>query len=550
MPLPSLAPISRADPLMLRLWQSGREIFHSNTLAFLIGEEQYGPCLLETLTGDSGWTDYDVRTLREKWQLDIFVIARKKPKHSPSPNQGPCAGNAEQVKKAFDEWRIVVIENKFKSLPDQGQLMRYTKKLDDQFKQTTPGDEGCNGQRSAGTKLLCELWRADSPEKTDDPAESVAVEEHTDQAKKSGNTLNNRQRVNGTLYRVILQPTLAKPPHTPCASKPCAGCAATIADCAKITSPNTASKANPPGTLVRHWRAVSYQDLVKCLPMHSTSGGSSPSLGSLFIPAYRDLVDRTCTFHEDLRVYLKGHNPFADVDQLEAGAQALGVWDFIDKWRYGWLTEEAKLKIHGLYRSPGQPLQLQQGRAILPDHLLFSGTNNLKCWIIASSGYSRGTGLTNLELIYYLDNPTTFTRGKYTIEFELQGGSLRLMLGHPQPIPSWVAVAPLRLDDLSKELSPCLPQGFSWRGNGSPTLGRFGGGQKVSQLTAWNQLTKVPGSNLYWSAQMWSGNPPAGNWARQDMGHIAGCIACSARSILQWLDANAIVSGVANPDWF
>ncbi len=55
MPLPTPAHVSNADPLMIRLWQSGREIFLSNTLAFLIGEAQYGPCLLETLTGDSGW---------------------------------------------------------------------------------------------------------------------------------------------------------------------------------------------------------------------------------------------------------------------------------------------------------------------------------------------------------------------------------------------------------------------------------------------------------------------------------------------------------------
>lgn len=54
MPPPTFAHVSNADPLMLRLWQSGREIFQSNTLAFLIEKAQYGSCLLETLTGDSG----------------------------------------------------------------------------------------------------------------------------------------------------------------------------------------------------------------------------------------------------------------------------------------------------------------------------------------------------------------------------------------------------------------------------------------------------------------------------------------------------------------
>lgn len=375
MPLPSLAPISRADPLMLRLWQSGREIFHSNTLAFLIGDAKYGPCLLQQLTGDSGWNNYEVRTLREKWQLDILVIARKKPAHPSSPE--PCAGNAGQVEAAFDDWRIVVIENKFKSLPDRGQLMRYTKKLDEQFAQTTPGNEGCNGQRSAGAMLLCELWRADSVDQADEPAERQpsgtddahddenTTAEHTGHAGGSGKTLSNRQKVVGTLYRVVLQPTLANAPPTPCSSEPCGGCAAASTDCVEIDLSGTT------GTLLtRNWRAVSYEDLLTCLPSpaaRSASGSSSPTLTSLFIPAYRDLVDQTCNLHRTLHQYLQGKNSFADAVQLEAGARALGIWDFIDKWRYGWLAEKTKLKIrsHRLLL-PALTLQFKKGQSLFP----------------------------------------------------------------------------------------------------------------------------------------------------------------------------------------
>jgi hypothetical protein len=78
MTVPSIRAISKADPLMLRLWQPGREVFHSNTLPCLIKHPAQGDRLLESLNGDGSWISYEVRCLREKLNLDVIVIARKK----------------------------------------------------------------------------------------------------------------------------------------------------------------------------------------------------------------------------------------------------------------------------------------------------------------------------------------------------------------------------------------------------------------------------------------------------------------------------------------
>lgn len=579
MTIPSVQPVAKADPLMLNLWQSGRELFHSNTLAYLIARSPWRNVLLEQLTGYGGWHQYELRVLREKWNLDIVIIARMRRQGS-APE--PCVGEIDEVRASFADWRAVVIENKFKSLPDCGQLMRYTAKLDQLFKQRPFSNEGCNGPRKAGLKLLCDLWSVDFPEKSDSDLDDkdIAGEECAilSATSEGGETpLSNRERVDGYLYRVLLQPTLANASATSCADKPCPGCAPGTTDCPAI---DVGLKG---ATFVRRWRAVGYRDLMRCLPARCPPG-AAPALTDQFIPAYRSLVVRTTSLHTRLRTHLNGPDPFSDVDALEVPGQRAGIWDFVDKWRYGWLAEQVKYKIiakAGMSIFPAVTLQFKPNRTMLPDHPgrvgLFDNGSGFKCWILSSAGYSRGLGLATVNLVYCLNTSSNgFQPGKYSIALQLQGRFLKLMLSHAVALPSnwrrhfppgsvphqpwhtWVINANRRLMDLSSAVNLSV----NWIGSaGGTALRSYGGGQQVDQLHQITssslpayRLTYQPGSILYWSAEMWSPTPTNGKsrtgvWATSQMDQIAEDIVSAALSIL--CNVNFLsVPGNPNPDWF
>lgn len=117
--LGSYAKSSRDRAMMFWLWQSGRELFHSNMFAFLLEDDIYGATVANALAGqnivsiNNGNPSHEIRVLREKLNLDLIALL--------------------QAKNPKDDCYVIAVENKFKSIPDVAQLRKYDGKLEEQF---------------------------------------------------------------------------------------------------------------------------------------------------------------------------------------------------------------------------------------------------------------------------------------------------------------------------------------------------------------------------------------------------------------------------------
>ena len=109
---------------MFHLMLGGRELFHSNFIAWLLGLDG-DPFKLAALFGFKG---VKLSVEREKLNLDLILSDGPLKKSVTRSSNRKIGRNG---KKEFSEPQcVVVIENKFKSLPDEEQLAEYKVKIE------------------------------------------------------------------------------------------------------------------------------------------------------------------------------------------------------------------------------------------------------------------------------------------------------------------------------------------------------------------------------------------------------------------------------------
>jgi hypothetical protein len=109
---------------MFHLMLGGRELFHSNFLAWLLGLDG-DPFKLAALFGLEG---VKLSVEREKLNLDLILSDGPLKKSVKRSSNKKIGRNGK--KESSEPQCVVVIENKFKSLPDEEQLAKYEVKIE------------------------------------------------------------------------------------------------------------------------------------------------------------------------------------------------------------------------------------------------------------------------------------------------------------------------------------------------------------------------------------------------------------------------------------
>lgn len=547
---------SEADPLMVRLWQSGRELFHSNVLAYLLEDQRnstnpaalpagdstsapYANCTLEALTGESAWENFHVAVLREKLNMDLIVIALPRLQYPKCIGETLTQQYWARLAGSEKEWRLIAIENKFKSLPEAGQLRRYTGKILNNL--STPGRLRKLGlddlQKHCGNPVQI----GDAPAKSLRTIlrwwlESQGLNDEGEEEQEPG-AGQTRQAVNretgagaadeevgpsatvpkisassgskGRLWRAYLQPSISR------------------------VSANTKSAAVEK-TAATHfttlgstgWKGVSYQDLLRCIP---TEAGAE--LATQFIAGYRIVCQGACEFHEQMVEELRplppaAPAPFSSFDAIRDQAKPFRLVDFVDKWRYS-LLETAiaeKLASRSYFVSHGAPnlqpflRRSSSGKGAEPAPSCIGRLeveNGRKAWVETYASFSRGTGMSGANLYPYDESPDgAKTPLPFNLGVQLQGGRLKLFVGFAGKLPEGDTRERTRLIDegaeVLKRLWDCRGE-IDWNVDeqtGLLKVGTYGGNQKVSLLDLNGSTLRVQdGRLIYYFADLWGAKP-------------------------------------------
>ncbi len=265
------------EALLLKLWQSGRELFHSNMLAYLIENESYRDHLLNYLTDETiKWSEtYHIKVKRKYLNMDIVIICIPKNSTDTPDNIDYWQYWGENF---TNEWHHIVIENKFKSLPSKQQLDKYDKKIKPHHSQDSLTE-------------ISKIWD-----------------------KENNFKLNKKPTIKPTkkLTKRLLIPN------------------------------NFSTRINYNDWEIKTWKRIS--EIAK--PQNTVNN----SLEYNFIDSYCKIIEESCNIHDLLyKVIHNSDTSFSKLDEYRNEAFELKLHDFVDKWRYQWLSKliEEKLLVSG-----------------------------------------------------------------------------------------------------------------------------------------------------------------------------------------------------------
>lgn len=367
----------REETLVLSLWQAGRELFHSNVLAYLLESPAYQKSLLGYLWGDDTCEAFHVRALREQGGLDLLVVMLPK---ADVPARTPETATywnwlAEHLQQPQPNQpmraRLLVIENKFKSLPDEAQLQGYSEELHD------------------GTYPIVRkpAWYADSVNGADD----AGIERVVDQ---------RLPYLAADCRKVILTPGGGKP--------------ITV----KITQEYRAETGNRQRSRVAKiqledvWHSKSWQEISErllALPDLRTH------LEAQFVLSYARLLRTATDLHRGIEVHCTGTSSFDTLDALRTATESVRLADFVDKWRYAFLASALRNALKTLGWQSDQSVRNARGL-----ELHFQPSAERKDLIaVVDTFFSRGMGGVD---VYVLSDSAGFG-----LALQLQGSRLKIM---------------------------------------------------------------------------------------------------------------------------
>lgn len=446
------------QPLVLRLWQSGRELFHSNVLAYLLESPTYRDPLLHYLWGDP-CTGYHVRALREHNSIDLLVVMLPVAPDAALTPESPqywdwLTQNLTHQRRA----RLLAIESKFKSLPDESQLQGYSERL---HAETRPI------ARKPGWYLNCV---------------SAGDENLTDAL-----GIDNHPYLAADSKKVILTPT-------------------TDGD---ITVPVRINWSVETGHQNRvrvpeyiHddvWSSKSWQALAELLLAQPVPNNG---LESSFVASYAALLQTATQLQHGIAVHCAGEGSFAVLDKLRAPAEPLRLRDFVEKWRYQFLTKYLREALIGQGWPMDQRVRNKRGSEVqFSVPVLGDGAVS-----IVAPFFSRSTGGVDVGI---------FRPGhqRFAVSVQLQGAQLKLMfaMGNGEEHNQRLAVV-AALQALA-HVSPAFSAIFG-ADHLPAQLGRYN--QRVALTCAPSnrhlgevERVESDGRLLYASARMWAYEPDA-----------------------------------------
>lgn len=384
----------RNEALVLRLWQSGRELFHSNVLAYLLESSTFGPRLLKYFWGAS-CDGFHVRALREENGIDLLVIMLPvSPDRGLLPEQESYwAWLAESI-QATTLARVLVIENKFKSLPDAAQLQGYSRKL---HSDTLP----------FARKLR---WYAEKVWIGDDVQEND---------KGDGNKKALQPYLVAETRKVILTPTSGS------------DVSVELPFTYTVASGMWQRKGVPVNAARMQmdlWKSCNWQEVAGEIAGSQASGvadsdqqdsggpgGIARSLERSFIDSYGKLLAVATELQQELNSHCQGGAAFSGLDSLTRQAQTLRLNDFVQKWRYEFLTSLLRTTLADKGWIQDQPVLNKRG-----SEMQFRIPTGPGFVAVVGTFFSRGTGGTDIGI---------FCRGdsEFAVEVQLQGNTLKLM---------------------------------------------------------------------------------------------------------------------------
>lgn len=506
---------SGPQSLVMRLWQSGRELFHSNVLAFLLEHGEYGAKLLAALTGIDGWRDFHVRVLREKNNIDLIVIALPKIDNADDPT---ILDYWENVVEPRDkrEWRLIAIENKFKSLPDESQLEEYNQKIATYLRcelaALVEASQGIDlpANTPVAIKVDVPLKKNNCPKKIGlRPADGEEVREHLapilklildwwDECEGGNPTTSvtsekkNRLKSNkpilclpGKVWRVLLQPT-----------------------------------SGAENVTIQGWRVQAYDQLVQLLDINQLPRDGTQNnvqfLEQQFLEEYKKLIASACKFHCDLQKDLIGNKIFfSAIDKYRAQSTRYRLRDFVDKWRYRFLEERIREQAgKSSAFCPNKFVQQATSKSLkrMPGNIGQWKWNETGCWIFTYTSFSRSTGMAGISLYSYRDDGCH----PFTVDLQLQANRLKLMIGKAENVDTWEKDAMSIFTRLA-----CHFDNIDWKVgvNGEKKVGTYV--QRICVLKNHNNIERNDGSLRYIYADMWGNYPTVGTWSEKTLADIA-----------------------------
>jgi hypothetical protein len=411
------------DKLMLKLWQSGRELFHSNMLAYLIEDSDFSPNVLHYLIEGRqmnaeksfGLKNFHIRVWREYKHMDLWIMALP-----PIMKAGICldpdketywcewANEIKLEESTVHPWHLIVIENKFKSLPDWAQLYRYSAHL-------------VNDRPTLG--WLKKYWQQGS-DQNDSEEGVIGVGPHDDlniQNKMgefpvdrgitlpthSSNQLNassaskkniagERSKPSREGHWIILQ-----------ASDPCSE----IEDAITINLKGQRAKERSKSYKWerRYWNEIAkciessthakYKGRVENYMQHTVASNSIYVDPIAFLSSYKNIISRACTVNTLISKLTK--QDFGSLDNLRNEANKYKLHDFTEKWRYSWLGHVVKRQLFvdccdaKTADAARRPAQI--GKKIV-EGFDFKVCDTGEFWIQITPFFSRGTGGVDINI--------------------------------------------------------------------------------------------------------------------------------------------------------
>lgn len=342
--------------MMFRMWQAGRELFHSNMFAFLLEDVNYGPIVANVLADNkiisvsNGAPTHEVRVLREAYRLDLIVLIR------PKSIKGPCY--------------VIAVENKFKSIPDIGQLAHYDETLDEHFPQGAPN----NTKSKKSFDRLWQFWETGAH----DGNKQNEDEPDTGSGAPAKTTTCNCTSV--ILLKTVLVPT------------------------------------NNIFSGYSNWKSVTYKAVYKAM---------GKSLTPCALNGYVQITQATICVIDALWSDLAtvAFSSF-DAAALKMKTRHLRLNDLVEKYRYEWLRSSW---IKKMLTQPSVVQALPEGMKFPKDRKSYNRIgqfqqNGCKIVVEVYSDFSNGAGLAGVELFPIVGNdPLPFSFG-----LQLQDGHLKV----------------------------------------------------------------------------------------------------------------------------
>ena len=349
------------EKMVYRLWLSGRELFHSNMLSYLFEETDLGlgaeitnyflklgqPALEEQGQSDPIVTrcdrcknqSHEIRVIREYLNLDLIVLVKS------SKCFCACEGNNSDSSELASDCYFLVIENKFKSLPDNSQLNRYDTKISNNF---------TSKSKKTQNKIFETLWKQwqvgeDLYEINGEPGDNAIINQC------------NCHKI--SFFNFILTPydvqvggvSLFKP--------------------------------------VSNWIPVYYDDLFVLLNKNiDSSKNTVPTFLKSYFGLTESIIDVIKSAILDISSSSSASFPvsFSCLDNITSISVSLRINDLIEKWRFKVLEVEWVSAIGNILDIP-----IQKGQNYFSSYSPFK---NYNIDLYSETNFSRGTGMATIEI--------------------------------------------------------------------------------------------------------------------------------------------------------